>query len=256
MAAEASYVKDADVIKVLLADSLASGEVRQLPDGRAGVYVGSKPLVSGDEAAFKVTGQFDVIKTAGTAWSDGDDIWWDYSANAAVKKTLTGLDGDNDFYLGKAVGSAGSSATTGRVNLNARRPMDPVVYEFDCETGVDGTAHVLIPPEQNPNGLLILGCYGIVTEVFAGGTEDQGIVTIKDTAGTPNTISTLTAGDSSADAIGDVIVGTGKVLGASTGDAVKSVAAGLGVTGTVTQPTTGTSKAGKMKVYVLTVPLV
>jgi hypothetical protein len=106
---------------------------------------------------------------------------------------------------------------------------------------------------MNLRGLLVLGAYGVVTEAFAGDTQDQGVITILDES--DNALATLTVSDNGADGIGDVIVGTNPVIGASTGDAVKTVAAGEYVDCKCTQAVTGASKAGKMKVYILAIPL-
>lgn len=124
--------------------------------------------------------------------------------------------------------------------------------EFDCETGEDTAAKVLLPGYANQNGLLVTGVYGRVTEVFAGSSEDQGVVTVRDTA--ENALATLTASDSAADADGDIIVGY-QADAASTGDAAKTVAAGVGIEAIVTQATSGGSPAGKMRVYVRFQPL-
>lgn len=128
----------------------------------------------------------------------------------------------------------------------------PIVYEFDTETGVDATAHTLVPASQNPRGLLILGVFGRVTEVFGGASEDQGIVTVQDEDDTA--IATLTPTNAGADALGDIIVGY-SAYAASTGAATKTVAAGKAVEGIVSQATSGAGAAGKMKVYVVAIPL-
>lgn len=128
------------------------------------------------------------------------------------------------------------------------------VREFDCEDGEDGDAVTLIPAHLNPNGLLILNVVGRVTEQFGGGTEDQGVITIKDTKSSPTTLTTLTASDSGADAVGDIVVGY-VIGGATTGDAGEFIDAGYGVTAQVTQATSGASAAGKIQVLVYAVAL-
>ena len=123
-----------------------------------------------------------------------------------------------------------------------------VVYEFDCQTGVDAATHILIPAALNPTGLVIQHGFAIVTEQFAGSSEDQGIVTVEDTDGTD--LFTLTASDAGADALNDIIQGY-SAPAASTGAAAKVVAADKGVRGLVTQATSGGSPAGKMKVILV-----
>jgi len=232
-----------------------AGQVLQLNDGRAAVV--KTDLAASAKGAVYTAGIFDVLSASSTAFSVGDRVYWDYSADLAI--TEAEAIGE-DFYIGTAVVAKVAYELAVRTDLNASpvvtgRALQSRVYEFDCQTGEDSAVHVLIPPAWNKTGLLILDTIGIVTEVFAGATQDQGIVTIKDTAGTPNTIGTVTAADASADALNDVLVGTGGASRATSGDAGKLVAAGLGVTGAVTQPTSGTSAAGKMKVRVLAAPV-
>jgi hypothetical protein len=111
---------------------------------------------------------------------------------------------------------------------------------------------LVIHPTENQNGLLILHALGLVVEAFAGDTEDQGIVTIEDTAGTD--LATLTPSDAGADAIGDIIQANVSSISA-TGVALVVVPAGLGVQCLVSQLTSGASEAGSMKVYVEAVPV-
>jgi len=255
MASEGTYVKDGLVVDAVAAATVASGEVLRLSDGRASVRTGLNEAASGDTIGQQVEGVFDFDSASATTFSLGDPVFWDYSANAAVAAD-DALDGANDFYLGVAVKAKTSGQLKVRVALNVDIPFRPQVYEFDCETGVDAAAHTLIPAVMNKRGLLITGVYGIVTERFGGGTEDQGIITVSDSASTQ--ICTLTASDAGADVLNDVIVGASNapVFGASTGTLISVVPAGRSVTAAVTQATSGTSVAGKMRVYIFAVPLV
>lgn len=254
LTAEAVFLRDANVHKDTAAAAVTTGEVMQLSDGRAAIYSGLSGASSGDPIGKQLDGIFTIQKATGDTFAKGDPVFWDASASKAVAAD-DDLDGSADFYLGTAHAAAGSSATTVEVDLNAGfQRLRPFVYEFDCETGVDTDNHVLIPASMNPKGLLILGIYGVITEVMAGSSQDQGIVTVRDESN--NTIATLTPSDSAADALGDVIVGTSPVLGASTGAAVKTVAAGEFVDAQVTQVTAGGTPAGKMRVYVLARDLV
>lgn len=125
-------------------------------------------------------------------------------------------------------------------------------YEFDCEGGGTGD-HEIIPASANRGGLLITRVFGRITEAFAGVTQDQGIVTVKDED--DNAITTVTVADTSGDAVGDVRLGY--LLSAATaGDATKTVASRKAVEGAVTQQTSGASAAGKMVVFVFAVPLI
>jgi predicted RecA/RadA family phage recombinase len=244
-----NYQSDPHTVDYTPATAKTAGTAIQLADGTAAIL--NNDLAAGQLGAVQTGGIAKVTTDTATTWSDGEEIWYDASAGEAVKKALT-LDGDTDFRLGIAVGAQVSGDLVGYVRLNqVRPPLEPIVFEFDCQTGVDTAAHVLIPAEMNPNGLLILGVYAVVTEVFAG-TQDQGIVTVSDES--DNAIATLTASDAGADAIGDIVVGY-SAPAASTGAAAKIIAAGEYVDAAVTQVTTG-SAAGKMKVYIHAIPLV
>jgi hypothetical protein len=222
MAIEGVFKTEANVISYTPGAAKVSGQIEQMDDGRAGVVVDDTVISTLGAAA--VSGIFDILCVYTTTFTAGDEVWWDYSSNVAIAASSAILE---DFYLGRCLTTKASGPTYVRVILNAPRMpqaqglIQSRVYEFDCETGVDAAVHTLIPAEWNKNGLLILGCYGRVTEQFAG-TEDQGIVTIKDTAGSPATIATLTASNAGADAVGDIIVGAAMapVFGSATGTLV------------------------------------
>ena len=215
-----------------------------------------------DVAASKRDGfQFDGLRRAdsasATVFAIGDTVYYNLTTGLAVAAALT-----FDPAVTLKVGIATKAKASGElfVQYLPETPTDrygvlqPYVYEFDCD-GVAGDVleHVLIPAWMNRHGLLILGVFGIVTEVFAGAGEDQGIVTIEDEDN--NAIATLTASNASADAVNDVLVGTNDLYSATTGDAAKVVAAGKAVQGFVSQQTSGAGVAGKMKVYIRAIPL-
>jgi len=120
----------------------------------------------------------------------------------------------------------------------------------------------IIWPEENGTGLIVDFCYALITTAMVGSSEDQGIITVRDTAGSPNTICTLTPSDGGADAIGDFVPGdavggaltVGGSAGAALGEAIVSVAAGLGIDAIVSQATAGTP-AGAMKVVLQASPI-
>lgn len=114
------------------AAAVASGEIHQAPDGRAGYYPGLVAAASGDTMKLITEGQVTVPKTASIVILDGGKVYWDHSANKAHFKKVN----DRDFYLGTAVGDAASADTTMTVNLNvepryvidvARDPIDSVI---------------------------------------------------------------------------------------------------------------------------------
>lgn len=123
---DAIYVREGcEDNRVVVAAAVATGEIRQLANGRAGVYTGLKGADAGDNSNFTMEGKYTVTKAASQVWIDGGPIWWDHSANAATCIPRMGA-GDRDFFLGTAVGDATSAATTGVVNLNVQP-----VYEID-----------------------------------------------------------------------------------------------------------------------------
>lgn len=115
MTAEAIHLRDRDETRKTAVAAIASGEVQQMPDGRAGVFTGLCAAAINDRTNWTSEGQKTVIKTASQFWIDGCELWWDHSANAA---TCVPQYADKDFYLGTAVGDAASDATSGVVNLN------------------------------------------------------------------------------------------------------------------------------------------
>jgi predicted RecA/RadA family phage recombinase len=112
--ADASRIRQRDEITLTAAAAVAVGEVRQLADGRAGVYSGSTALQSGSSATHYTDGHFTFVKASGVVLLDGSAAWWDHSANAVTYKKVN----DRDFLLGSLVGDAASGDTTCAVNLN------------------------------------------------------------------------------------------------------------------------------------------
>lgn len=112
---EATYTRGPETVRFTADRAYASGEVIQLPDGRAAVVEGLCARGVGDEVSARVEGVVEVAKTASICLLDGGEVFWDRSANAAHFRPLSG-----DFYLGSAVGDAASAATTMLVSLNAK----------------------------------------------------------------------------------------------------------------------------------------
>ena len=193
----------------------------------------------------------------GITFAIGDSIYYDMSTGLAVQPGL-GLDGSADLEVAICVVASTNAALEVYgipLGVSDRQSViRPFVYEFDCD-GVAGDIleHVLVPAWMNRHGLLFVGAFGIVTEIMAGSSEDQGIITIEDED--DNVLSTITASNSAADAVNDVLIGTNDLYSATSGDAAKVIAAGKAIQGFVSQQTTGTP-AGKIKVYVDVRPLV
>lgn len=172
---------------------------------------------------------------------------------------------DADAAIGIVLDEYASATTRIRVALISRvykwdlntEDALPVVVEFDFETtgGTGTTAVTLVPGSTNKRGWVFYDCFGIVSEAFGGASEDQGVLTIATNEASPTTLGTITPNDSGADAIGDIVACTGRAVAATTGTALKTIPANYGITGTITQQTSGTGEAGKMKIYFILRPL-
>ena len=116
--AEATIDKDCDVIdETTPAAGYASGEVIQMPDGRAAFVAGLCARTSGDVAGLKTSGQVTLAKTAAVVVLKGAPLYWDRSLNSCTPlKAVAGA----DFFIGTAVDDAIAAATTVVVNLNVR----------------------------------------------------------------------------------------------------------------------------------------
>lgn len=247
---EGTYKGAQSPFQITTSANAASGEILQLSDGRAGVVSGLNAVTSGDKAALVTEGLVAITCAAATTFAVGDRVYWDASADLAIQPSLA-MDGSADFYLGLCAETCTSSQAQVKIllNLGGQRPF---VYEFDCATGSDTDAHVLIPAEQNQHGLILTHGFGIVTEAMVGSSEDQGIITVSDES--DNALFTLTPSDAAADAIGDYILGVQAQSTATGAATILQIAAGEFVDAAVTQQTAGTP-AGKVKVFLEVLPL-
>src|SRR5262245_34902241 len=114
MVAEALYKNDPSPLGLVAEAALTSGQVIELPDGRAGVVDSQRGFSANDLASVKTSGVFLVQKTTGMVILAGGKVFWDYSTNKAHFKAV----GDRDFYLGTAVKDAALNDTTVLVNFN------------------------------------------------------------------------------------------------------------------------------------------
>lgn len=190
-----------------------------------------------------------------TTFSVGDEVVWDTSAGEAIAPALTLDDGDIPLGICCVAKVSGQNAVAfiPYEVLDHYSVIRPFVREFDCEAGTLNEAHVQIPAWMNRHGLVYRAAFGLITEVMAGSTQDQGIITVED--GDANAICTLTPSDAGADAIGDIVQADISVWASATGVAWKTVAAGKAVQAKISQKTSGTGAAGKIKVYLDFVPL-
>lgn len=131
--ADARYVRNWNEYRLTADAAVATGEVWQLPDGKAAVYTGLNAGNSGDKVNFETSGHHTVTKTSGVVITAGQPVYWDHSANSATYAPAS----DKDFFIGSAVGDAASGDTTLVVNLN-KWPN----YKIDINRGHDSDAAV------------------------------------------------------------------------------------------------------------------
>jgi len=146
-----------------------------------------------------------------------------------------------------------------RPAYNARVPSNSPLRVFCGEVDCENASEVvqLIPARANHGGLVVVAAFAVVTEQFGGDTEDQGVVTLYDSADASLNL-TFTPADAGADAINDIIREAGSaddVITATSGDAGAVVGAGKGVYAKVTTAVSGASAAGKLKVVVIAAAL-
>lgn len=118
------YQEDDSTVDYTAVAAVTGGQVVQLSDGRAGVV--PTDLAASELGSASTEGIYTVTKAADLVWVDGQEVWWDHSANAAVLQPA----GDKDFYLGTAYGDATAAATTAKVQLNCKPK-----YLVDLQTG-------------------------------------------------------------------------------------------------------------------------
>lgn len=242
--AEATLVLESPGAKFTASTDLSAGEIIKLPDGRAGVVAGQNAVASGDVYEAYTLGRFRVDSASATVFAVGERVYWDASADVAIR--AGGASGD--LYLGRAAKAKVNGDTTvlvdfGVVGMDSLNGIfSTPVFEIDH---ADATPVECIAAADNPNGLLLLSLIGEVTEQTAGASEDQMIVTFQDEDDTA--IDTLTSADSSADAIGDLLVGPLGAFHGSSGGVMPKLAADKAGEFSVTQATSGSGLAGKIK---------
>lgn len=124
--ADAIFKNEANQYWIRVATAGYRGELRQLPNGRAGVAVGLREFAANDLVQFTDDGQHTVTKAAGVVFTDGQPVYWDHSANALTFAPAS----DKDFFAGCVVGDAASADTTCVLDLN-KKPC----YKIDLTRG-------------------------------------------------------------------------------------------------------------------------
>lgn len=134
MAEATVYQQCGDVIDWVADADYSSGDVVQLPDGRAGVV--KVDITSGKTVGVYVSGIFKMAKTTSMACLRGGRAYWDHSANKVSYKKVN----DRDFYLGRySDDQLTESATTCYVNLNVNPPYDIDVLRDGALSVATGT---------------------------------------------------------------------------------------------------------------------
>lgn len=109
---QSRYRTSGETIDVTAVVALTAGEIIQLPDGRAAQVI--KDVAAGDSGSVRVCGKINVNKTANINLLDGQNVYWDHSANTATFRR----NNDRDFRIGTASGDSLAAATTVDVVLN------------------------------------------------------------------------------------------------------------------------------------------
>jgi len=104
----------------------------------------------------------------------------------------------------------------------------------------------LVPARRVTKNSLVLEAFAIVTEVLAGDTEDQAVITIYEDAASPVSLGEIAFADTGGDAVGDIRLRTALADNA----AANPAAGNKKYYAKVTTPTSGTGAAGKAKVYI------
>ena len=112
--AEAVYLNPGASVDYTPDTAVTAGEVRQLPDGRAGFA--PTAIAASAKGALTVDGIVEVAKTASMVMLKGSRVFWDVSENKA--NLLPGI-AVADFYFGIVQETAASADTTVKVAINA-----------------------------------------------------------------------------------------------------------------------------------------
>ncbi len=121
---------------------------------------------------------------------------------------------------------------------------------------VNGDKGTLIPARANVGGLAIVDVFGVITQVMAGASVAQPVVTLY--ASDDTALNVTITPSASPDALGAIIKSGGSAYTAeraATGSAGALVGAGSGVYAKITTPTSGSGAAGKIKLVAIAAEL-
>ncbi len=138
----------ANEIRKTAAAAIGVGELHQLADGRAAIYLGISAAASGERTKWQTDGQWTITKTVGIVLLDGCRAYWDHSANAITFRKAN----DRDYFVGTIVGDAASVDASCTVNLNVRPVYEVSLRGDDCASqnvwateATDGLGVALLP---------------------------------------------------------------------------------------------------------------
>lgn len=157
---EAYMVQDGEFVDYTPTTAKEAGDVVQHVDGRAGVVVAD--IAAGVMGSINVRRGVivDVAKAADIVIIEGDEIWWDHSANAATNVPRYGA-ADKDFYLGVAQEDVVAAGTDVKVALN-----EHPVWAIDSARDYGDTILVLTAgtPDLVNRGGMMLARFSLTAE--------------------------------------------------------------------------------------------
>lgn len=133
---EATYSRDPDKFKLLLAATGDAYVVWQLPSGEAAFLDRSSAVSSGSYAEdFRTRGKVTIAKATSVVLLPGQEVYWDHSANNVTYKRVN----DRDFFAGTVTDGATSAATTVEIDLNKSQRFVVDVVNDPHSTVIVGT---------------------------------------------------------------------------------------------------------------------
>lgn len=132
---QARNIQDAGLVRIQAEGTVAPYDVRQMPDGSAGVYDGTATITAGSYLYYSTTGTFNVVKNTSVALLKGGKVYWDHSAGEATFRKLD----DQDFYIGRVHEDAAAADSIVVVELNVDPPYDLDLARDPFVTAIVGT---------------------------------------------------------------------------------------------------------------------
>ena len=210
--AEANFVQEGEKIDFTPTTACAAGEIRQMPDGRAGVAVAA--IDAGQLGAFQVKGIVEVAKVVTQTMLVSNYVYWDTSASTC--NLLHGT--STDFFLGTVVEDAAYAGTTVKVNLNVKP-----AYTLSL---ADGFSALPIPAiTANPQGMMFSNGNGVnmVFDTAAEAEKFDALSTLAVATATPGVLQAKVCINLNGDAAAfDFNVGMANETHATNADTITS----------------------------------